>query len=378
MYALLFEFKTLFTSCISSKLSLKCSDEARQAVLSHFKAPSDYTVIFTPNASTALKLVGEAYPFTGGGQLLIGADSHNSVRSSSLFVLIGPTPGTQVHGLREFAAHGGAETIYIPSTPCGGFDTTLAKVSLFLDLHNWLTHLAHLQNILLKHRPRSKELAPSLFVMTGQSNVSNSKNPLAIATHAASLGYHTVVDAAALAPTSIINLSDYPIDGMVISFYKMFGYPTGVGALVVKKSFLEQLRRPWFAGGTVEFVQAPGTIVTRSRHIHEQFEVRYTFFSPPFFLPSIDCQFQDGTINYLQLPAITDGLHFISAYLPFLPLRLSSLLFYLASSLSQLRHDSTGQPVVKILSKIPTKRIHSVGEQIDAGSLMSLLFLGVS
>lgn len=54
----------------------------------------------------------------------------------SLFVLIGPTPGTQVHGLREFAAHGGAETIYIPSTPCGGFDTTLAKVFLFLDLYH--------------------------------------------------------------------------------------------------------------------------------------------------------------------------------------------------------------------------------------------------
>jgi molybdenum cofactor sulfurtransferase len=37
---------------------------------------------------------------------------------------------------------------------------------------------------------------------------------------------------------------------MAVSFYKMFGYPTGVGALVVKKSFLAKLQRPWFAGGT--------------------------------------------------------------------------------------------------------------------------------
>jgi selenocysteine lyase/cysteine desulfurase len=109
--------------------------------------------------------------------------------------------------------------------------------------------------------------------MTGQSNVSNSKNSLSVATHAASLGYHTVVDAAALAATSMINLGEYPIDAMAISFYKMFGYPTGVGALVVKKSFLAQLRRPWFAGGTVEFVQAPGSLFTRSPHIQEQFEV---------------------------------------------------------------------------------------------------------
>jgi len=100
---------------------------------------------------------------------------------------------------------------------------------------------------------------------------------MSVAAHAASLGYHTVVDAAALAPTSMINLGEYPIDAMAVSFYKMFGYPTGVGALVVKKSFLSQLRRPWFAGGTVEFVQAPGTIVTRSRHIQEQFEVFISF-----------------------------------------------------------------------------------------------------
>ena len=134
-----------------------------------------------------------------------------------------------------------------------------------------------MKSTLLKHQPRSRDLAPCLFVMTGQSNVSNSKNSISVATHAASLGYHTVLDAAALAPTSVINLGEYPLDAMAISFYKMFGYPTGVGALVVKKSFLAQLRRPWFAGGTVEFVQAPGTIVTRSRHIEEQFEVGTTF-----------------------------------------------------------------------------------------------------
>jgi len=65
----------------SSKLSLRCADEARQAVLSHFRAPSEYTVVFTANASAALKIVGEAYPFTGGSSLVIGADSHNSVRA---------------------------------------------------------------------------------------------------------------------------------------------------------------------------------------------------------------------------------------------------------------------------------------------------------
>ena len=65
----------------SSKLSLQYANEARAEVLAFFDAPSDsdYTVIFTANASAALKLVGEAYPFTEGSSLVLGVDSHNSV-----------------------------------------------------------------------------------------------------------------------------------------------------------------------------------------------------------------------------------------------------------------------------------------------------------
>jgi len=91
--------------------------------------------------------------------------------------------------------------------------------------------------------------------------------------YAASLGYNTLLDAAALAPTSSISLEETPVDAMAISFYKMFGYPTGIGALVIKKSFLEKLQRPWFAGGNVDVVQVPGNGVTRSKVLHECFEV---------------------------------------------------------------------------------------------------------
>lgn len=63
---------------------------------------------------------------------------------------------------------------------------------------------------------------------------------------------------------------------MVVSFYKMFGYPTGVGALIVKESFLDILERPWFSGGTVDVVQVPGSIFTRTSTLHEQFEVRFS------------------------------------------------------------------------------------------------------
>ncbi|KAG6865471.1 hypothetical protein C0991_002298 [Blastosporella zonata] len=309
----------------SSKLSLKCADEARAAVLSFFKAPPEYTVVFTANASGAMKLVGESFPFAGGSCYVLGTDSHNSV-----------------HGIRQYATYRGARVSYIQSTPNGGFDASTAK------------------NILLRNRPRSRELAPSLFALTGQSNISNCKNPLSMIEYAESLGYYTLLDAAALAPTSSFSLKEHSVDAMAVSFYKMFGFPTGVGALIVKKSFLAQLKRPWFAGGTVDVVQVPGTIVTRAHELHEQFEVGILI---------------DGTINYLTLPAITDGLQFLSAYLPFLPLRLSSLLHYLINSLSLLRHDTTGKPVVQILSRVPTRRLKSVGDQTETGSMVSLIFL---
>lgn len=128
------------------------------------------------------------------------------------------------------------------------------------------------QDLLSTHRPDSD--VHSLFTLTGQSNVSNTKNPLSLMKHAASLGYSTLLDAAALAPTSVISLTETPVDAMAISFYKMFGFPTGVGALIAKESFLRELKRPWFAGGTVDVVQAPGTIHTLTHHLHEQFEVR--------------------------------------------------------------------------------------------------------
>lgn len=125
-----------------------------------------------------------------------------------------------------------------------------------------------------ENRPDSLGWSPCLFALTGQSNISNTKNPLSIARYAQALGYRTLLDAAALAPSTPISLQDNPVDAMVVSFYKMFGFPTGVGALIVKESFLQELNRPWFAGGTVDVVQVPGSLVTMAHDIREQFEVR--------------------------------------------------------------------------------------------------------
>ncbi len=82
----------------TSRAATRLADAARRAVLAFLSAsPDEYTVIFTANASGALKLVGESYAFTRGSRLLLTADNHNSV-----------------NGIREFARSRGADVTYLP------------------------------------------------------------------------------------------------------------------------------------------------------------------------------------------------------------------------------------------------------------------------
>ena len=72
-------------------------ESARSSILDVFNAdPAEYLAIFTANASAALKLVSESYPFFSGRYLLT-FDNHNSV-----------------NGIREFAHSRGAQVTYIP------------------------------------------------------------------------------------------------------------------------------------------------------------------------------------------------------------------------------------------------------------------------
>ncbi|KAF8820270.1 aminotransferase, class V family protein [Cardiosporidium cionae] len=63
--------------------------------------------------------------------------------------------------------------------------------------------------------------------------------------------WYVLLDAAKLAASYPIDLSKWPVDFVVVSMYKIFGYPTGLGALLVrhKSSFL--LRHHYFGGGSV-------------------------------------------------------------------------------------------------------------------------------
>ncbi|MGH2588632.1 MAG: aminotransferase class V-fold PLP-dependent enzyme, partial [Dehalococcoidia bacterium] len=198
----------------ASRAATVLVEEARSAVLSYFGAsPDEYVVIFTPNASGALKLVGESYRFGRGGHLLLTTDNHNSV-----------------NGIREFARAAGAVTVYAP----------LTAPDLHID-----------EDRLLALLDRPGGTGGRLFAYPAQSNFSGVQHPLSWIEEAQARGWDVLLDAAAFAPCNRLDLGRYHPDFVSLSFYKMFGYPTGVGCLIARRAALAKLRRPWFAGGTV-------------------------------------------------------------------------------------------------------------------------------
>jgi selenocysteine lyase/cysteine desulfurase len=95
-----------------------------------------------------------------------------------------------------------------------------------------------------------------------------------------------LVDAAAFAPSNRMSLREQSPEFVALSFYKIFGYPTGVGALIARRDALHKLRRPWFAGGTVEFV----SVQNQMHRLKETAE-----------------GFEDGTPDLLNIAALSAG-----------------------------------------------------------------------
>jgi selenocysteine lyase/cysteine desulfurase len=284
------------SASITSSASTHLVERTRRAVLDWFNAPAEeYTAVFTPNCTGALKHVGESFPFAPGGRLLLSVDNHNSV-----------------NGIREFARGRGASIDYAP----------LTMPELRLDRER-------LEHLLAERDPS----AANLFVFPAQSNFTGVQHPLELVTRARERGWTVVLDAAAFVSTSRLDLSAVPADFVTISFYKMFGYPTAVGCLIARHSALDALCRPWFAGGTVNFATVQGR-----RHI----------------LSPHEAGFEDGTLNYLAIPAVEIGLRYLQRVgLDTIHTRVECLTGWLLKQLMNLRH-SNGRPMVRIYGPATT------------------------
>jgi len=87
----------------------------------------------------------------------------------------------------------------------------------------------------------------NLFAFPAQSNFSGVQHPLEWIEQAHEHGWDVLLDAAAFVPTNRLDLSHWHPDFVALSFYKMFGWPTGVGCLLARRDALTRLERPWFS-----------------------------------------------------------------------------------------------------------------------------------
>lgn len=142
---------------------------------------------------------------------MLTADNHNSV-----------------NGLRVFARARGARVAYVP----------LTAPELRVSDKDVLAALA-----------KGRGGRPGLFAYPAQSNFSGVQHPLDWVNQAQEAGYDVLLDAAAYVPANRLDLSAVRPQFVSVSWYKVFGYPTGVGALLVRRDALSRLRRPWFSGG---------------------------------------------------------------------------------------------------------------------------------
>lgn len=186
--------------------------EARAKVLEMFNVSADtHTVVFTSGATQALQLVGENFAWSRDSIFLYSDDCH-----------------TSAVGLRQFAKRAHAS--------CGFFE---------------LGELPHLAVGLARAQPLEESRtaaapwppqpaaadAANLLVFPGESNFSGARADLACMARlrAGPQRWRVLLDAAKLACTpGALDLSACPADFAAVSFYKIFGYPTGLGALIVR------------------------------------------------------------------------------------------------------------------------------------------------
>uniref|UniRef100_A0A0G4HV75 Aminotransferase class V domain-containing protein n=1 Tax=Chromera velia CCMP2878 TaxID=1169474 RepID=A0A0G4HV75_9ALVE len=313
------------------------TEEARRLVLEFFSAPEEeYEVVFTSGATQALKMVGEYFPWQADSSFLYLRSNHNSVL-----------------GIREYAAEKGAsfhavteeeveasikEAEMEASTERGGGDGQQMPVDQ--------TPKRELKE---KKMPGSDDgfaPIPCLFAFPAKDNFSGRYYNLDWLRRLRETGgfggtlhdgaapacrrIWTLVDAAAFAPSKRLDLSRYPADFVAISFYKMFGYPTGLGALILRRDTDALLRKTYWGGGAV---------------VSACCDVRWCKpkeVGDPHRL-------EDGTVNFLSISALRAGLSKLEEVgMDNIEAHIASLSRCLASRLQSLTHKNTNSPVVEV------------------------------
>lgn len=307
--------------------------EAREQVL-HFcnASPKEYKCIFTSGATAALKLVGEAFPWSSQSSFMYTMENHNSVI-----------------GIREYALSKGAAAFAIDIEAAGHHDGSRSMDSSIKVLQHDVQRRSEVR--LLDEEPTGNVC--NLFAFPSECNFSGVKfnldlantireNPVRILEGSPYCKgcWMVLIDAAKGCATEPPDLSKYKADFVVMSFYKLFGYPTGLGALIVRNDAVKLLKKTYFSGGTVDASIADIDFVRRRKGAEESFE--------------------DGTISFLSIASIHHGFNILNTLtISAISRHTTSLATYVRNKLLTLRHDNGGNvcTIYGVNSKVPCNHL---------------------
>ncbi|XP_070772305.1 molybdenum cofactor sulfurase [Enoplosus armatus] len=293
----------------SSRLTHDTMERVRYRVLQHFNAtPEEYSVIFTSGCTAALKLVAESFPWRP--QTASEAGSHFCYLTDS---------HTSVVGMRGLTS--GRGVVALPVSP--------------QEVENRAKDEAQGEDVICQ--------TPHLFCYPAQSNFSGRKYPLS---HVKGIQarrlypacdhqgrWFVLLDAASHVSCSPLNLQDCPADFIPVSFYKMFGFPTGLGALLVRNDTAGILKKTYFGGGT-----AAAYLSKEDYYVH---------------VANISDRFEDGTVSFLDIIAVNHGfeaLYRITGGMHNIQQHTFGLARYTYMLLSSLCHGN-GRPVAQIYAE---------------------------
>ncbi|KAH6608790.1 hypothetical protein Trco_002136 [Trichoderma cornu-damae] len=291
-------------------------DQVRTRLLNFFKAdPDQYDLVFVANATAGVKLVVEGMRSLPQGYVFA---YHQACHTS-------------VVGAREEAHH-----------------------SVCLDnagVQSWLSG----EN---PFKPASSGTAAILFAYSAQSHMDGRRYPLSWAKELKDIQAPssprtlTLLDVACLSATSQLDLShpQFAADFVVLSLYKIFGFPD-LGALIVRRSAESVFsRRKYFGGGTVDVVVCGDEQwhSPKSDSLHERLE--------------------DGTLPFHSIIAVDAAMSTHRKLFGSMD-QISSHTAYLSRELCHGLHDlrhANGNPVCHIYSKTPDDE-----ESTDTGPVVS-------
>ncbi|XP_037082509.1 molybdenum cofactor sulfurase-like [Pollicipes pollicipes] len=315
------------TRSLASRHSTDAVDQARFRLLQHFNTSGDdYAVVFTSGATAALALLADAFQFGGDaaapGSFVYLQESHTSVLG--------------VRG--RLAGRPVTVSALAPAAAAAAFSAAAAD-------------------------QQSDDTRRGLFAFPALCNFSGRKYPLEWVTqarrgaldgltagrrlrgrgHVAGCRWYCLLDAAGHVGTNDLDLSRAQPDFVCLSFYKMFGYPTGLGALLVHRRAQHTLQKAYFGGGTVQVSLAGEDFHVARSELHERLE--------------------DGTLPFLAIAAVTHGLDTVrrlAGPMKAVSAHVFGLAQYTYRHLSALRH-SNGSPVVRIYSDTEYDDIETQG-----------------